>query len=130
MQGKPKIRDEELVCLVKKDLAASPFKGEGDRKVHPRLKRQDVGIGRNRVLNIMRPTNCSPRIEGSKYLKILIWCSDGTRILTVEDGWVWVFSIEEHCTLCKVGDQLAALEPVTQKESTLPICISMEHQNF
>ncbi len=50
-----------------------------------------------------------------------MWCSDGTKIFTVDDGWVWVFSVEEHwnaeClgwTVCKIGDRFAALEPVTQ----------------
>ena len=50
-----------------------------------------------------------------------MWCSDGTKLLTVEDGWVWLFSVEEHWNaeclgwhVCKVGDRFAALEPVMQ----------------
>ena len=50
-----------------------------------------------------------------------MWGSDGTKILTVEDGWVWVFSVTEHWNteclgwhVCKTGDRFAALEPVTQ----------------
>ena len=51
----------------------------------------------------------------------VMWCSDGTKILTVDDGYVWVFSVEEHWNaeclgwnVCKIGDRFAALEPVTQ----------------
>ena len=51
----------------------------------------------------------------------VMWCSDGTKIFTRDDGWVWVFSVEEHWNaeclgwhVCKVGDRFAALEPVSQ----------------
>jgi transposase InsO family protein len=51
----------------------------------------------------------------------VMWCSDGTKILTADDGWVWIFSVEEHWNaeclgwnVCKIGDRFAALEPVTQ----------------
>jgi transposase InsO family protein len=50
-----------------------------------------------------------------------MWGSDGTKIQTVEDGWVWVFSVMEHWNagcmgwhVCKTGDRFAALEPVAQ----------------
>lgn len=130
---KPEIPDSELVGLVKEDLAASPFKGEGHRKVHARLKRQNARVGRNRVLSVMRANNllsphrgmqaCQDPHDGTIITDEpnVMWCSDGTKILTVEDGWVWVFSVEEHWNaeclgwnVCKVGDRFAALEPVTQ----------------
>jgi len=51
----------------------------------------------------------------------MMWCSDGTKIRTINDGWVWIFSVEEHWNaeclgwhVCKVGDRFAALEPVSQ----------------
>ncbi len=47
-------------------------------------------------------------------------CSDGTKILTKNDGWVWLFIVEEHWNaeclgwhVCKVGDRFNALAPVT-----------------
>ena len=50
-----------------------------------------------------------------------MWGSDGTKVQTVEDGWVWVFSVAEHWNsecmgwhVCKVGDRFAALEPISQ----------------
>jgi transposase InsO family protein len=51
----------------------------------------------------------------------IMWCSDGTKIQTVKDGYVWLFSVEEHWNaeclgwhVCKIGDRFAALEPVSQ----------------
>jgi transposase InsO family protein len=50
-----------------------------------------------------------------------MWGSDGTKLQTIEDGWVWVFSVTEHWNsecmgwhVCKTGDRFAALEPITQ----------------
>lgn len=130
---KPVISDSELLGLVKQDITASPFKGEGHRKVHARLKRQSKRIGRNRVLGIMKANNLLSPHRGVQAPQDphagtiitdepnVMWCSDGTKILTVDDGWVWVFSVEEHWNaeclgwnVCKIGDRFAALEPVTQ----------------
>lgn len=130
---KPKIEDQELLDLIKNDLSDSPFKGEGHRKVHARIKRKNVAVGRNRVLKIMRGNSLlSPhRVKQSSKNphdgKIttdapnIMWCTDGTKIFTAKDGWVWIFSVEEHWNaeclgwhVCKVGDRFAALEPVTQ----------------
>lgn len=130
---KPKINDNELLVMIRKDIATSPFKGEGHRKVHARLKRKKAGVGRNRVLNIMKENNLlSPhrRVqaphtphEGTIVTNTPneMWCSDGTKIFTLDDGWVWIFSVEEHWNaeclgwhVCKIGDRFAALEPITQ----------------
>lgn len=49
-----------------------------------------------------------------------MWGTDGTKILTVEDGWIWLFTAIEHwnaeCVgwyVAKVGSRYAALEPVS-----------------
>jgi putative transposase len=129
---KPKINDNELLSMIREDIATTPFKGEGHRKIHARLKRQKAKVGRNRVLDVMKENNLLSPHRGVQVqdphdgtiitdAPNLMWCSDGTKILTVEDGWVWVFSVEEHWNaeclgwhVCKVGDRFAALEPVTQ----------------
>lgn len=130
---KPKIPDEGLLAMIRKDLATTPFKGEGHRKIHARLKREKMQVGRNRVLGVMKENNLlSPHrgLQGSQDPhdgKIItdapnvMWCSDGTKIFTRDDGWVWVFSVEEHWNaeclgwhVCKVGNRFAALEPVSQ----------------
>lgn len=130
---KPKIPDEGLLTMIKQDLATTPFKGEGHRKIHARLRREKVRVGRNRVLGVMKENNLlSPHrgLQGPQDPhdgKIItdgpniMWCSDGTKIFTRDAGWVWVFSVEEHWNaeclgwhVCKVGDRFAALEPVSQ----------------
>jgi putative transposase len=135
---RPKIADAELLNLIKEDIAQSPFKGEGHRKVHARLKRQNVAVGRNRVLGSMKAHDLLSPHRGIQAPQDphdgtiitdepnVMWCSDGTKIRTVNDGWVWVFSVEEHWNaeclgwhVCKVGDRFAALEPVTQAVKTI-----------
>ena len=129
---KPMVTDNDLLLSIKEDLNSSPFRGEGHRKVHARLTRRKVTAGRNRVLRVMRENSLlSPhrnRREPQGHDGRIItdqpnqmWCSDGTKLLTVEDGWVWLFSVEEHWNgeclgwhVCKVGDRFAALEPVMQ----------------
>lgn len=130
---RPTVTDKDLLLSIRKDLDASPFRGEGHRKVHARLKRQKVITGRNRVLRIMRESNLLSPHRGKQASSSShegrittdrpnqMWCSDGTKIRTVDDGWVWVFSVEEHWNaeclgwhVCKIGDRVAALEPITQ----------------
>jgi putative transposase len=130
---KPLISDSELLDLIKTDIISSPFKGEGHRKVHARLRRQKIEVGRNRILRIMKANNLLSPHRGIQAPKDphdgtiitdkpnVMWCSDGTKIFTVDDGWVWIFSVEEHWNaeclgwhVCKIGDRFAALEPVTQ----------------
>jgi putative transposase len=130
---KPLVEDQKLLGLIRDDIKLSPFKGEGHRKVHARLRRKGTRVGRNRVLNVMkenqllsphrsiyRPPNAHDgRITTDAPNEM--WGSDGTKVATVDDGWVWVFSVAEHWNteclgwhVCKVGDRFAALEPVTQ----------------
>ena len=49
------------------------------------------------------------------------WGTEGLRVQTVEDGWVWVFSAVDHVDACgvgihavKVGNRFAALPPIAQ----------------
>ena len=48
-----------------------------------------------------------------------MWGTDGVRVFTVDDGWVWTFAAVDHwnaeCVgwhVCKVGNRFAALEPI------------------
>ena len=50
-----------------------------------------------------------------------MWGTDGVRVFTAEDGWVWTFAAVDHwnaeCVgwhVCKVGSRFAALEPIAQ----------------
>ena len=113
---------------------ASPFTGEGHRKVWARLRIQrDIRVSRARVLRLMRENALlSPhrRPQGTPNLhdgSITtdrpndMWGTDGMRIETVDEGWVWVFSAVDHFDACcvgihavKTGSRFAALQPIAQ----------------
>jgi transposase InsO family protein len=126
------LSDDDLLDLIREDLATSPFRGEGHRKVWMRLGRKGVGVGRKRVLRLMRvnhllsPHRCAPASGPAHTGRIVtdepnaMWGTDGLRVLTAEEGWGWTFVAVEHwnaeCVgwhVCKRGDRFAALEPVT-----------------
>ena len=48
------MRDRELMAEIREVLAASPFVGEGHRKVWARLRRRGVRTSRKRVLRLTR----------------------------------------------------------------------------
>lgn len=128
----PALSDAQLLAAIRSDLARSPFRGEGHRKVHARLRIVDgVRVSRTRVLRVMRAAGLlSPhrgrqgapkRHEGTIVTAApdVMWGTDGVRVFTVEDGWVWTFAAVDHwngeCVgwhVCKVGNRFAALEPV------------------
>jgi putative transposase len=130
---KTSISDDELLALVRDDLASSSFIGEGHRKIWARLRFvKGIKVGRKRVLRIMRD-NCllSPyRVVQGKPIehtgKIItaapniLWGTDGTKIFTLDDGWCWLFTAVEHWNaeclgwhLTKAGDRFAALQPLS-----------------
>jgi putative transposase len=127
------VSDSELLDFIRADLAASPFQGEGYRKVWARLRVQrEVRVSAKRVLRLMRENQLlSPwrgrQAAGPKHDGKIVtdapnqmWGTDGTKIFTVEDGWVWLFTAIEHwnaeCVgwhVAKVGSRYAALEPIS-----------------
>lgn len=129
---KPKIADEALLAAIQGDLKRSPFVGEGHRKVHARLRVLDqIRVSRTRVLRVMRENNLlsphrSRQGEGNAHdgtiitdLPNVMWGADGSKVFTLDDGWVWVFSTVEHwnaeCVgwlVCKQGTRFNALEAV------------------
>lgn len=130
---KPTVEEQTLLKKIREDLQATPFKGEGHRKVHARLKRSGTKVGRNKVLRIMRENHLlsphrsiykPPNPHDGQIITDApneMWGSDGTKVKTVDDGWVWIFTVAEHWNteclgwhVCKVGDRFAALEPVSQ----------------
>ena len=129
---KPKISDEALLDAIRRDLDRSPFTGEGHRKVHARLRVLDrIRVSRTRVLRVMRENKLlSPHRSRKGEAKLhdgtivtdepnVMWGTDGAKVLTLDDGWVWVFSAVEHwnaeCVgwhVCKHGTRFNALEAV------------------
>lgn len=131
---KTKISDHDLLALIRRDLASSPFTGEGHRKVWARLRYgQGIKVSRKRVLRIMREANLlsphrvpqKPPYEHTGRIVTddpdVMWGSDGARVFTIQDGWGWIFASVEHWNsecmgwhVVKRGDRFAALEPVAQ----------------
>jgi putative transposase len=106
---KPAICDQDLLAAIRADLARSPWSGEGHRKVWARLRALDgLRVSRKRVPRLMRdnallsPHRARPRPEASHERRIVteapnvMWATDATQILTVEDGKVWLFGVAEH----------------------------------
>lgn len=136
---RPAISDEALLVLIRADLETTPFTGEGHRKVWARLRvRDEVRVARKRVLRLMRENHLlsphrsrptPPRAHDGKIITLepnLMWGTDGTRVFTVDQGWVWIFTAVDHwnaeCVgwhVCKTGDRYAALQPISMALSTL-----------
>ena len=125
------VSDDELLELIRQDLEATPFQGEGHRKVHHRLRRK-ICVGRNRVLRVMRENHLlSPaRVRQGELHEHtgrittdepnVMWGTDGARIFTLDDGWVWVFAVVDHWNaeclgwhVCKYGTRFEALQPLS-----------------
>ncbi len=128
---KPKVSDADLLAAIRADLEASPFVGEGHRKVWARLRiLSGIRVSKDRLCRLMRENALlsphrgaqgSPSAhEGAVQFKApnQRWDTDGIRIQTVEDGWVWVFSAGDPFDGCcvgihavKIGHRFAALQP-------------------
>lgn len=130
---KPLISDQGLLSLIEEDLASSLFHGEGHRKVHARLRRRGHCMGRQRVLRVMRENKLlSPHRVSQGKAKAhdgrittdapnQMWATDAVKLWTIEEGWVWMFSVVEHWNaeclgwhITKKGDRFAALEALNQ----------------
>ena len=119
--------DAALLGKIREVLAASPFYGEGHRKVWARLRFEQVRTSKARVLRLMReaqllaPSRTLPRPENPHTGTIIterpneVWASDHTLTATVEEGQVTVFVAVDHCTTECVG--LHAAKKATRFEA-------------
>ena len=125
--------DAELLAAIRAVLAASPFHGEGHRKVWARLRLAGVRTARRRVLRLMKANRLlapsrvgSPRGPRTHDGTIIpervdtMWGTDLTTTVTGE-GQVAVFVAVDHCSAECVGIHAAhratrfeALEPLRQ----------------
>ena len=108
---KPKMSDADLLAAIRADLKASPFVGEGHRKVWARLRLRGVRTSLRRVLRLMgqhdllAPARAgSPRGPRNHDGTIIpdtmdtMWGTDMTAAFTVEHGQVAVFVAVDHCS--------------------------------
>lgn len=125
--------DDELAERMRGVLAASPFLGEGYRKVWARLRLSGTRTSKERVRRLMRLHGLSAphhpkRVRGSKAHDRSIttakpdqmWGTDATSVLTGV-GTATIFFVVDHCTAeclgihaARRGTRLEALEPVRQ----------------
>jgi len=126
--------DAALVVEIRAVLAASPFHGEGYRKVWARLRHKGVRTSKERVRRLMREhalsagtgraTPRGPRVHDGTIIPEAIdqmWGTDMTATVTVQHGQVAVFVAVDHCSAECIGIHAAltgtrheALEPVRQ----------------
>ena len=90
-------------------------------------------VSRTRVLRVMRAQGLlsphrgrqdDPKAHDGTIVTTapdVMWGTDGVRVFTADEGWVWTFAAVDHwnaeCVswhVCKVGSRFAALEPVAQ----------------
>jgi len=125
--------DAELLAAIRAVLAASPFHGEGHRKVWARLRHGGIRTALRRVLRVMRENDLlaparvgSPRGPRSHDGTIIpeaadiMWGTDLTTTITGE-GQAAVFIAVDHCSAECVGvhadaraTRFQALEPIRQ----------------
>jgi putative transposase len=125
--------DEALTTAIRGVLAASPFHGEGHRKVWARLRHAGTRTSLRRVLWLMRQNNLlaptrvgSPRGPRNHDGTIIpdtvdaMWGTDLTTTITGE-GQAAVFVAVDHCSAECVGihaharaTRFQALEPIRQ----------------
>jgi transposase InsO family protein len=123
--------DAALLEKIREVIAASPFYGEGHRKVWARLRFQEVRTSKARVLRLMReaqllaPSRTFPKAANPHTGTIItarpneVWASDHTMTATVEEGHVTVFVAVDHCTTECVG--LHAAKKATRFEALEPL---------
>ena len=140
-EGKPGRRgpvgfhdDQELLGYIAACLRGSPFTGEGYRKVWARLRFQGVRTSQKRTLRIMRENNLlavtrvgrphGPKAHDgtikTKQVDVM-WGTDMTTTLTLNEGNASVFLAVDHCSLecvgihaASCGTRFEALEPIHQ----------------
>ncbi len=125
--------DSALVTAIKRLLKASPFHGEGHRKVWARLRFEGIKSSRRRVLRLMREHGLlahqrvgKPRGSKAHDGTIItervdeMWGTDMTAVMTGE-GQAAVFIAVDHCSAECTGihasrnaNRFEALEPVKQ----------------
>lgn len=126
--------DEELARGIQWEIAASPWHGEGYRKIWARLRYSGIRCGRDRIRRVMRETGqLSPHRTPDMIarhphngtitteLPDVMWGTDATETITLKEGRCAVFIGIDHCTgeitgihAAKRATRWEALEPIRQ----------------
>lgn len=129
---KPRWSDAALLEQIRAVLGASPFVGEGHRKVWARLRWQGVRTSKARVLRLMREAQLlAPTRVGHAHGPVAhdgtittdqpdqMWGMDATSCFTRQDGTATVFVVVDHCASECIG--LHAAKPGTRFEAVEPL---------
>ena len=126
--------DEVLVGHIRRVLEASPFHGEGYRKVWAKLRVEGIRTSQERVRRFMRAHDLqAPHRVGQAHgptahdgtitteTPDVMWGTDMTATVTVAEGAAVVFVAVDHCTAeciglhaAKRGTRFEALESIRQ----------------
>jgi len=126
--------DDDLVAAIRRVLQASPFPGEGYRKVWARLRHSGLRASPRRVLRLMRahhllaPTRQGhphgPKAHDGTIIPAQVdtmWGTDMTATFTHQEGQVAICIAVDHCSAecvgmhaAKQGTRCEALEPIRQ----------------
>ena len=126
--------DEVLVVHIRRVLEASPFHGEGYRKVWAKLRVEGIRTSKERVRRLMREHHLqAPHRVGQAHgpkahdgtitteTPDVMWGTDMTTTVTGGEGTACVFVAVDHCTTeciglhaAKRGTRFEALEPIRQ----------------
>ena len=126
--------DDVLVAHIRRVLEASPFHGEGYRKVWAKLRVEGRRTAKERVRRLMREHDLqAPSRTGHAHgpkahdgtitteAPDVMWGTDMTATVTVAEGPAFVFVAVDHCTAeciglhaAKHGTRFEALEPIRQ----------------
>ena len=99
------------MSAIRREIAESPFVGEGHKKITARLRLRGICTSRKRVLRLMREAGLlAPTPKVRKRARRLhdgrittdtpdeLWATDPTEAWTRQDGRCAVFAIVDHCT--------------------------------
>jgi len=130
--------DDELVAHIRRILEASPFPGEGYRKVWARLRHRGIRTSPRRVLRLMRAHQLlapsrqghphGPKAHDGTIIPTQVetmWGTDMTATFTRQEGQVAIFIAVDHYSAecggihaAKQGTRFEALEPIRQGVGT------------
>ena len=123
--GGPALVDEDVIAKIDELSPLAPL--------HNPPNLAGIRVAKKRVCRVMRENSLlsphrTPKGAPDPHTGTItttvpdaMWGTDGIRIETVDEGWVWVFSAVDHCTAecvgwhaAKIGSRFAALEPISQ----------------
>lgn len=103
--------DDELLTAIREVIAASPFIGEGHKKICARLRARGIRTSRKRVLRLTREAGLlapTPQVrkrtrrlhDGTITVEVpdTLWATDATEAHTRHDGRCAVFAIIDHAS--------------------------------